>query len=329
VLSSLVDGTYWIKVGPGVGYQIENLVECLQVRVPSAPVVVRLREIVGVAVEFVGEEIVAVRRDRGEVSPFVGPRSYREALPVLRARRDLATRFPGSHVFANGWAGGDRVRRKLRLVVLGRSGRVSKVAVPVQPLVGIRAPWRVVLGAGGVDRTCLVTLRAVSTAGTEVPGAFPNVEAAMVVAGEQFKWKVPFGQPFRLPHGEVWIRANRRIVKGAFRTFLRKLERMHETIDVPWQNPHRYRIQILLPDGRRPMDSGISYRGLVAGRSAVRHATPVRGQFTLWSTDSEIRVRVAVAGCGRPMFTLRAGEDVVHDGERVFLIRMTADAGAK
>ncbi|MFQ5506944.1 MAG: hypothetical protein ACE5F1_19405, partial [Planctomycetota bacterium] len=101
VIRSLRPGRYWIEVAlEESGFQLDNLGDCIQVDTPAPPVRVRVREIVGAVVRFMGDEVLAVRQNiGGPKSPFAGPKPYREMIPVIRARARLLERHPGCYVF--------------------------------------------------------------------------------------------------------------------------------------------------------------------------------------------------------------------------------------
>jgi len=328
-LSLTVPGTYWLRINlDDSGYILSNTTKCVQVTIPSPVKVVQVREIIGTAINFIGADIVAIRRSRNGPSPFDKSRPVPEMVPVKNAKERLQKKFGNARVLLGVRKDGNQPLGNLELLILKRSGETERVAVPLQRLPDIKKPQVVKLKKVPMGQTCLVTFRYSQTGiGKLAANELPKIKVRILRDGERFTVQCREGEPVVLPRGELYVIPEKNVLDAGFATQKLDLKSVQREIVLPLEaRLYRYNIRILLPNGKMPQRCSIGIRRTMYGRKASSSIYVLDGSITFWTARAELKVKVDTRGCKSLQTVLKAGATVKLDGEKIHLVQMASDS---
>lgn len=284
-------------------------------------------ELVGAVLAFEEDEVLLTTFGVADENPFHRQMDISVNRSLEEARRQIAEKWPGSTVLAG--APRDLTQHHATLYVYGRTGGWSTHQVPLEPIISIDEPHRIVLPRGTQDKSALVTPRISVRNGPE-HRIFDDEHAV-------FRWQLDdklcmlecrIGREVRVPAGAFELFPGSNLGVRSFAPVQGKLtagsvENIDIEVDHPWR---RFEVEIRLPNGRSPIEFGMSLKGYGAeGLGFNSKFLNVSGAtYGFWTPRTSHETTIFVKGYERISTTLTAGEGEKNSNHgETFVINVT------
>lgn len=318
----------------GMPYQIADLGESLFLDVPAPLVRIQLREVVAAVVEFEPDGALQVARVLESPAQFVARQTVREMAAVASWERLLRIQNSKAWCFVGAESSPGSSKNGLPVRVMDRAGRISKHVLPLRLASQIESPQTIYLPDHDRDRLCVATFhmdvpKPVSASESTAPSDLPRIRLSMEREGAVFRWSIDSDSPIVLPRGKFRVGFGPEVMQGGVTVEEVELLASDQRVVLPLTTElYRYEIHVMLPDGRRPLNSGLWIEGThSSGRKISKNVTPENGVYTCWSASADLAVSARVLGCSPLSVRLRPGLGSKENRE-IFELRMEPEGSA-
>ncbi len=309
----------------GTGWVMANSSQAWQWEAPGHVEVV-LAEVHAVVARVVGVDVMAASWGQDRFSPFADPGDLRNASLLEAQEGALRKRFPDCFVRAGMLKAGSDGVAALSLTLDG--GRMTVHQVQSTPIHQVATP---VL----LQESPFPGLAGSVVAHFSLPGGVPppsGIKAAMrwVHRSAVFEVTAEPGREQAVPEGECHVGPAGDAPFWLFESVPCKVNRGQVTvvhIDIPCSLT-KTRIRVRLPDGRSPLEAGLSMRFKGEALSRLKHFPSTAfvsvqgGDYAFLSPAEEIDLTAYVKGYGPTRAVVRSGSGSAADHGETFDIIM-------
>jgi hypothetical protein len=318
----------------GLPYQVADLGESLFLDVPGPLARIRLREVIAAVVDFEPEGALQVARVLESPAQFTTRQTVREMGAVASWERILRIQNPKAWCFVGAESSSGSSKSGLPVRVIDRAGRVSKHVIPLRLASEIDHAQTIYLPDLDRDQLCVATFhmeapQPTSASGSATPAEMPRIRLSMERDGTVFRWSSSSDSPIELPRGRFRVGLGPEVVHGGLAVEEVDLTAPDQHVVLPLTTElYRYEIHVILPDGRRPLNSGLWIDGMHrSGRKISKNVTPDHGVYTCWSASAELAVSARVLGCSPLSARLRHDLESKENRD-IFELRMEPEGSA-